>query len=417
LHPVFSSATTLRLVATLSMAYMLSQFLRASLAVIAPELRDTYHLTPAELGSLGGAFFIAFALVQLPLGVFLDRVGPRRVLLSLSVPTIAGALVFATAASYPGFMTGRALMGLGCSAMLMGPLVIYGRQLPKSDFAALTSLHIGIGTIGALLATAPLALAADWVGWRAVFLGAAAAGLVFAVATARVTRKEPTPSGAWHVLADVRGIVDAMRIKGMMAIQPYLFTSYPCVAAVLALWGGPYLTDVYGLDLAERGGVLLLLAGSNTLGYFIIGGVVDRRFSSRKGVLLTCGGTMVGALTLLAIFPGLPLPVSIAALGLVAFMGGGQALLMAHVRALLPDHLLGRGVTIANSFNMLGVAVMQSILGGVAALWAESEGAAHDSSLPTAAYGAMFAVLAALLLVALVIYRTVPDDKSAAASE
>jgi MFS family permease len=163
--------------------------------------------------------------------------------------------------------------------------------------------------------------------------------------------------------------------------------------------------------------VLLLLAGSNTLGYFIIGGVVDRRFSSRKGVLLTCGGTMVGALTLLAIFPGLPLPVSIAALGLVAFMGGGQALLMAHVRALLPDHLLGRGVTIANSFNMLGVAVMQSILGGVAALWAESEGAAHDSSLPTAAYGAMFAVLAALLLVALVIYRTVPDDKSAAASE
>lgn len=411
MHPVFSSATTLRLVATLSMAYMLSQFMRSSLAVIAPELRGTYHLTPGQLGSLGGAFFIAFALAQLPLGVFLDRMGPRRVLLALSAVTVAGALVFATTASYPGFITGRALMGLGCSAMLMGPLVIYGRELPKADFAAFTSVHIGIGTIGALLATAPLALMADWVGWRTVFLGAAAAALIFAAATARVTRKEAAPAASWHLLTDVRGIADVLRIKGMVAIQPYLFTSYPCVAALLGLWAGPYLTDVYGLDMAGRGAVLLLLAGANTLGYFIIG-AAERRFSSRKKVLAATGGIMVGMLGLLALLPSLPLVASVAALAVVAFMGGSQAILMAHVRALLPDHLLGRGVTIGNTFNMLGVAVLQGILGGVAALLS-----GPDSALSASAYGAMFAVLAGFLLTALIIYRAVPDDKSAAPRE
>lgn len=385
---------------------MLSQFMRASMAVIAPELRTHYSLSPEELSWIGGAFFLVFALAQLPLGILLDRVGPRRVLLSMAMFAAAGAVIFATAGSPAAFALGRAVMGLGCSAMLMGPLVIYAKLFSRGDFAAITSVQIGIGTLGALIATAPLAYIVALSGWRPVFWAVAALTLVCTLATERVSRGQTPPPGQWNLLADGRGIIEVVRIKGMMAIQPYLFVNYPVVAALLTLWIGPYLSDVHGLDLAERGTAILLMAVANTVGYFTFG-ALDRRAGSRQRLAMIAGAAMTVLLLALAGVPGLATAAAVAGVCLIAFLGGSQAILMAHVRDLLPDHLLGRGVTVANTSNMLGVAVVQAILGSVAGAFA-----LVDSALPEGAYRAMFATLGGLLLLSLMIYSRAPSGKS-----
>lgn len=398
-----TSATTVRLVATLSIAYMLSQFLRASVAVIAPELRDTLSLSPDELALISGIFFTVFALAQIPLGIALDRVGPRQVLIVLSLFTVAGCLLFATAHTPAQLILGRAVMGLGCSGMLMGPYVIYARRFPASRFAEVASIQLGVGTMGGLLATAPMAAMSEIVGWRVVFYVTALLALGFAVATAAVTRDEKLPARPSHrAIDDLCGVIEVLRLPGIVAMMPLMFISYASVAALLTLWAGPYLTDVYGLEPEPRGSIMLAFALANIIGYFACG-AIDRWVNSRR--LLVTVAVMANGILLLALglLPPLPLGVLTAALALIGFFGGSNVALFSHQRALLPEHLLGRGVTIANTANMLGVAAVQSLLAII------GRQLAGESGLNATAYGAMFIALGGLLLAAAAVYQRAPD--------
>lgn len=382
---------------------MLSQFLRASVAVIAPELRDSLALSPDELALISGIFFTVFALAQIPLGIALDRVGPRRVLIVLSLFTVSGCLLFATAHTPSQLILGRAVMGLGCSGMLMGPYVIYARRFAASRFAELASIQVGVGTMGSLLATAPMAALSESVGWRAVFYASAVTALLFAVATAAVTRDDRTPARPSHrAIEDVRGIAEVLRLPGFIAMLPLMFVSYASVAALLTLWVGPYLTDIYGLAPEPRGRIMLAFALANIVGYFACG-ALDRWINSRRLLVSIAVASNGALLVALGLLPPLPLGVLTVVFMVIGFFGGSNVGLFSHQRALLPEHLLGRGVTIANTANMLGVAVVQSLLAVI------GRQLAGESGLDSMAYGAMFVTLGGLLLATLAIYRRAPD--------
>ena len=147
------------LVGTLAAIYLVSQFLRNSVGVIAPDLAREIGLNAAEIGLLSSAFFFAFAAAQIPLGIALDRYGPKRCMLVCAAIAFAGTLVFATATTPAGLVVARILMGLGSSCYLMAPLALYARRFPPERFAQLAGIQIGIGTVGTLLVTAPLAWA------------------------------------------------------------------------------------------------------------------------------------------------------------------------------------------------------------------------------------------------------------------
>lgn len=408
-------AMALRLVATLSAAYGLSQFLRSSTGVIAPELAAELDLGPDDLGGLTGAFFFVFALAQIPVGMALDRWGPRRVLLSLAAFTVAGCLLFATADSVTDLVAGRMLMGLGCAAMLMGPYVIYGREFPAERFGQLSSIQLGVGYVGALLATAPLAFATEVWGWRSVFMGAAGAAVLFALLTGAVVTRGigKTPRREGRSLADdLAGVVAVIKLRSLRPIIPLNMITYGAVASILTLWGGPYLADVHGLAPVARGNVLLAMWIAAIIGLLVFG-LIEGHMDRPRRLVILGAGTNATILMALALWPSVSLALSITLMCTAAFLNGVTVAIVAQIRRTLPHHLMGRGLTFMNMGMMMGVALLQVLLGWIADQGSGGQAVA-DSVLSAANYGRLFAALGLLLALSVAWFAWRNQGKAAA---
>jgi MFS family permease len=185
------SALALAIVVTLGLIYIVSQFLRNSVGVIAPNLAAEMALSPWDVGLLSSIYFFCFAATQLPLGVALDRFGPKLCMLVSIVLTVIGSVVFALAPSAPGLVAGRALLGFGTACFLMAPVALLARWFPPERFSTLTGIHLGIGSLGALLATAPLAWSTASFGWRATFVGVAVFAMVIGLLVWAIVSDDP----------------------------------------------------------------------------------------------------------------------------------------------------------------------------------------------------------------------------------
>ena len=141
------------------LGYVLSQFFRTFLAVIAPELGRKLGIGPYELGIMSAAYFAAFAFAQFPVGYFFDKAGPRRIVPLTLLAAAAGSFLFALAESPAALVVAMALIGIGCSAIYIGALYMFGRVFAPQRFAFLSSWLIGLGSAGNLFAATPLAAA------------------------------------------------------------------------------------------------------------------------------------------------------------------------------------------------------------------------------------------------------------------
>lgn len=407
--PAFAAAAAL--VATLIAIYIVSQFLRGSVGVIAPDLASEIGLNAAEIGLLSSAFFFSFAAVQLPLGVAIDRFGAKRCLLVCIAILITGAVVFATAGSPAMLILGRMLLGLGCSSALMAPLAIYAERFPPERFATLTGLHLGIGSLGILLATAPLGWAAATIGWRATFLIVAAVALTIGLLIALVVRERGNRerAGKETFAESLAGVVTVIRTPGVGRLFLLNLAGYSSLMLVLGLWGGPYLAHVYGYGLKERGDLLLIAAVAQILG-LLCWGPLDRLFRSYKIPVLLGGTVSVAALVLPAAIGALP-PLGLGVwLAVLGFANGYTPAMIAHGKALFPPHLVGRGITLFNTGTIGGVFLTQAISGAVINLF-PAEGGAY----PLDAYRTVFALQAAFLTLACLAYATLTDPLRAEA--
>ena len=399
-----------RIAATLCIVYMLSQFYRAANAVIGPDLMREISLGADDLGWLTGVFFVLFAASQIPAGMLLDRYGPRRVMAGTMGFAVVGALIFAIAGTLGGLSLGRALLGIGSSCLLMGPLVVFARWFPPDRFATVTAILIGVGSAGSLLATAPMAAAAQLIGWRGAFYVMAAITALFAVVVLLVVRDAP-PGHAVHgqrgesLAESLRGLGEVLRNRRLPLIFPMNLTSYAAIITLLGLWGGPYLHDVHGLDGPARGNVLLVMAVAAVASYLAFG-PLDRVFDTRKRIVLAGTVALIAALALLAVLPQPSLALVTAVFGVIGAISGYQVMVIAHGRAIFPDRLVGRGVTTLNIGTMGGAALMQVLTGYVIEALTPAGGPA-----PEIAYRAMFATVAAVLLLALLVYSRLDDAR------
>jgi MFS family permease len=402
------SASAIALVGTMGIVYIVSQFLRSSVGVIAPDLAAELGLTAGEIGLLSSAFFLVFAAVQLPLGVALDRFGPRACLLVGAAITVVGVVLFAVATSPGGLIAARGLMGLGCSASFMAPLALYARKFPPDRFATLTGLQLGLGSIGVLLATAPLAFAAAAIGWRGSFLFTAAVTLLVGVLIALVVRDDRDRATRRHeTLAQaIAGIRDVLRTRSVAHLFLMQFAGYPSFLLVVGLWGGPYLTHVYGYGLAERGNFLLIAAVTQVFGS-ILWGPTDRLMRSYKIPALIGTALMVAAYAVLAFAGPLSEPMLAAWFALFGLVCASTPVAIAHGKSLFPPHLVGRGLTLLNMGTMVGVFVSQSVSGLLINLFPQ----AADGSYPLAAYRLVFALQGGFILLTCLIYLWARDPR------
>lgn len=389
----------MRAFVTFLAAYVLSQFYRSFLAVIAPELARELLLDPQALGNLQAFWILGFVVTQFPVGWALDTVGPRRTVALQMLAAVAGALLFATAHS--AFMLNFAmlLIGAGCGAIYMGAIYLFGRSAPPQRFALLCSWLLGLGTAGNLLAASPLAWLAQSIGWRGAMFGMAAATALSALSVLLLIRdpERITTHGARGLFG---GLGDVLKIRSLWPLLPITAVSYAVVLAERGLWAGPYFASVFGLEPVARGHALLVMAAAMSAGAMAYG-PMDRPLGTRKWVVF--GGVTVTALCFAALaLPGLSLTAAIIIMGLLGGFGMTYGVLMAHGRSFVPDHLLGRGITLLNVLFIGGAGVLQPLSGALMKRLADQP--------PEQAYATLHLIFAGLLAASLVVYLVAKDN-------
>lgn len=396
----------------LTVAYMLSQYFRTAIAVVAPEMARDLDLSPAELGLLSSAWFWAFAAAQVPVGVALDRYGPRRVAGSVLASAALGCLLLASAGGVGMAVLAQALIGIGCAPVFMATLMVLARFYPPERFALLSSSILAIGNAGTLLGTTPLALAAKQIGWRGTFLVMGGTVALIAVLVATVTRDGPDPHRKAHhaaeLAATMRGVAAVLRNRALWPLLPMCFAGYAVLVTVRGLWAGPFLAERFGLEPVARGHVLLLMSCATILGTLAYGAIEQRLDRRREPVLVgSCGAAV--ALLALAYVPAGSLGLAATLLALVGALGATYPLIMAQGRKFLADHELGRGFTFLNGITFLGAAFLQAV-SGLAVAEAEAR-----AELLGDHYALLFIMLAAWLVAAAAIFCRSMDARQYAA--
>lgn len=389
----------MRVFATFLAAYVLSQFYRSFLAVIAPELARELALSPQDLGNLQAFWILGFVVTQFPVGWALDVIGPRRTVALQMLAAVAGALLFAMSQSAAALNFAMLLNGAGCGSIYMGAIYLFGRSAAPQKFAQLCSWLLGLGTAGNLLAASPMAWAAQSIGWRAAITVMAAATALSALSVLMFIRDPGRATGVSH-RGFFSGIGTVLKIRELWPLLPITAVSYAVVLSERGLWAGPYFSSVYGLDPVARGHALLVMAAAMSAGA-IAYGPLDRLFNTRKWVVFS--GVMATALCFLTLATvDLPLYGAITVMGLIGGFGMTYGVLMAHGRSFVPDHLLGRGITLLNVLFIGGAGLLQPLSGG---LMTRLEG-----SSPADAYAALHLIFALLLFAGLAIYAFARDN-------
>ena len=392
------------LVALLAATTILSQFFRAALAVIAPELIHDLSLSPEMLGLANGGFFAALLAAQIAVGVALDKAGPRRTVGVLSILMTAGAALHAIADGGPMLVAARVVTGVGCAASFMSALVLVTAWLPEQRWSTGLSWVFGTSQIGILLAGAPLAAAAGIFGWRASFLGmSVVSALAGALFFAFVRDRPPVPMASATAAAIAHpGALDGVRqilnIPGILPVFALFGVAYAAVATISGLWAGPYLKDMYGLGAGERGLVLTIMAAIQMLGV-LAAGPLDRLFNTRKWLVAGGASGTLLILTALAVLDAPPLWLALALLFGMSATNTYNTLLQAHMRGHFPHHLAGRGSTTGNIAQLAGAAALPILTGFIPGLVG-----ATSNGYASGAYRLIFASLALCLAVGLAIY-------------
>lgn len=262
--------------------YYCSFLFRNVNSVVFPELTREFGLSPSMLGLLTSAYFITFAGAQLPLGVLMDRYGPRRVNATMLLVAAAGALVFSFATGLPGLLLGRTLIGLGVAVCLMSAMTAFVIWFPRERTATLFGWILLVGACGALSATKPVELLLRVMDWRGVFLLFSALAIVASIALFTVVPEKPVVKSGVTVRAQFAVIGGIFRERGFWSIAFAAALVQGVAIGLLGLWAGPWLRDVAGLDRAHMANQLLIAASAFGVGGVACGTLSDRLV--RRGV-------------------------------------------------------------------------------------------------------------------------------------
>lgn len=306
-----SGALAVRVFLSFAAGYLLSYAFRSVNAVIAPSLLADIGLSNADLGLLSAAYFLSFACLQLPLGIWLDKYGARKIEATLLLFAAAGAAIFATSTSLIGLWVGRALIGIGVSACLMAPYKAFRVWYAPERQAQLASRMLMAGAGGALLSTVPVSAALPVIGWRGVFwfmsamVLLAAAAIFFLVKNAEgagaknqqqlsSSTLHAGPSGYGHIFGDP--YFRRLALLGLVSNGSF--------SALHTLWAGPWMVTVLGMSKQQTAQILFLFNLCTMLAYLVLSWWAPRHVfrdgkqDGRVTRAITAG--MLGAITVQA---------------------------------------------------------------------------------------------------------------------
>jgi len=394
--------------------YFLSYLYRVVNAVLAPDLVADLGIGPAELGLLTSTYFLTFAAFQIPLGVLLDRYGPRKIEAILLIFAATGALVFARADSLAGLVAGRALIGFGVSACLMAAFTAFVMWFPTERLAQINGIQMAAGGLGALTATAPVEAALKFTDWRGVFTLLAALTLAAAAAVFFIVPDKPRKGGAGSLSGQLRGIGEVFTSPVFWRIAPLTTISQASFFSIQGLWAGPWLRDVAGLERTAAAGILLAVAVAMVAGFIFLGTLAQRLGRVGWRPIGVAVGGMSGFMLiqglLVAQWVGMPIVVWV----LFGILGTSGIVSYADLSQRFPAHLTGRVNTGLNLLVFVAAFAAQWGTGAVINLWPATSSGGYDPAAYRAGFGMMLALQAIGMLwfVAMSIYlRRAPAKK------
>ena len=379
-----SRSMAVRVFLCFAFTYYLSALVRAITATLSPTLIPEFGLQSSDLGLLAGGYFLGFSLMQLPMGNWLDRHGPNKVILSFLVAAVLGCVAFACADSFTGLFLARILTGVGVSCCLMAPLTAYRRWFDAPTQMRANSWMLMTGSLGMLSSTLPVQWLLPLVGWRILFwamAGMVLLSMVFIWWWVPKWETVPAPAAAkekeppwWRVYLEV------WRHPYFRRMSPLGFFSYGGLVAMQTLWAGPWLNKVSGYTALEAATGLFWINVSMLLAFWgwgmvnpwltrhgytanrLIGWGVPFNLLAMLGVVW--GGADTGTVTWIAFF----------------ITNTVVSLAQPAVGMAFPSHLAGRALSAYNLVVFAGVFVIQWGMG----LWIDALLAAGWSI--TAAY-------------------------------
>jgi nitrate/nitrite transporter NarK len=369
--------------------FFLSNYYRSMNAVLSPRLMFDLQLSATDLGLLTSIYFFTTALFQLPLGLLMDRYGPRRVQATLMALATIGLLTFAVGRHLPVLILGRAIMGIGAAGALMTSFQAVMLWFPVQRWPLLNGLVLSAGGLGALAATLPTELVLQVADWRHLMFGVALASLAGCAILFGVVPECLSAGAAGTWSGQIRGVVQVYSDRLFLRISPLYATTVGGNLAFQGLWAGPWLKDVAHFSTSEIARSLLVVTVLQTVGYAVVGwlaGVLGKR-----GIGLA---QIIGTGTLLFIISQCGLLLATGQARWVVLLGMG---LFSNINLLsypllaqnLPAGLMGRANTALNFFVFLGAFLLQYGVGAIIGMFDP----VATSSYPPIAYQTAFALI------------------------
>ncbi|HEX2115021.1 MAG TPA: MFS transporter [Alphaproteobacteria bacterium] len=333
---------------------------RVSPSVMVEELMRDFAVSATILGNLSAFYFYAYAALQVPVGLLMDRIGPRRLMTAAAAVAAAGSLIFAASEAIAGAYVGRLLIGAGAAFSWVGVLTILTQWFPARRFALFTGMAQAMGMAGAIFGQTPLAVSVEQAGWRMTVVVIAGIGLAIAIGMWLVVRDKP------HASASSAGILASLKVLlsnretwlnavfGLAMTAPML--------AFAALWAVPYLTTVYGIERSAATGVLSFMFAGWAIGAPFMGWLSDR-IGARRPVMIV--GALINVITYLVVIqlPSLPLA-AVSAIILVHGVGASAMVLgFAAVREHNPPEMSSTAMGIVNVAVIGSGAIFQPLVG------------------------------------------------------
>lgn len=243
-----SQGKAIAIFAAFAFAYFFSALIRAITATLSPTLVQEFALNARDLGLLAGGYFIGFAATQLPLGQWLDRLGPKKVVLGFLSIAVLGCVAFSSARSFAGLFAARVLCGVGVSACLMAPLTGYRRWYAPANQMRANSWMLMVGALGMVASTLPVQWLMPWIGWRMIFLLLGAlVGLAMVMIAWQVPAWQPMHAATGALAEPVSsGYAEVWRNPYFRKLAPLGFFNFGGLVAIQTLWAAPWMVKVAG---------------------------------------------------------------------------------------------------------------------------------------------------------------------------
>ncbi len=358
-------------------SYIMVFFHRVAPGVVAADLMQAFHTSGAALGSLAATYFYIYTALQIPSGVLADTLGPRISVTLGGLVAGGGSVLFGLAPDFATASWGRFLVGLGVSVIFVGLMKSNALWFPDRQYGRISGLTLLVGNLGSILAAGPLALLLAEVSWRQVFVGAGVVSVLLALLTLIGVRNRPEDAGfpslreqeglSPHPPRDQHWLRDLREVLTNRAVWPGFWVNFGltgCFFAFAGLWAIPLMRDLFGLDRAAASLYATVTLLGFAIGAYKVGWISDR-LGRRRPVIVA--GTLFFCLAWLGMIllpwgPGWSGLLIFALLGLTA---GGNVVVYAAAKEVLPARVAGMSVALVNTGLFLGAAILQPAFGWV----------------------------------------------------